>query len=71
MSDDDDMNPDMTPEEEEEEAANDYRERLKRLGELRPPSDPGEIRARNREKDELQRRLKEYDERKLKRDSEG
>jgi hypothetical protein len=66
---DDDMNPDMTPEEEDAAAA-DYRDRLKRLGELPPPSDPGEIRGRKREKEELERRLREYEERKLKRSSE-
>ena len=49
---DDDMNPDMTPEEEDAAAA-DYRDRLKRLGELPPPSDPGEIRGRKREKKNL------------------
>jgi hypothetical protein len=65
---DDDMNPEMTPEE-EEAAADDYRERLKRLGELPPATDPGEIRSRKREKEELDRRLREHDERKRKREA--
>jgi hypothetical protein len=65
MSNDDDMNPDMTPEE-EDAAADNYRERLKRLGQLPPPTDPGEIRARDREREELERRLREHDERKEK-----
>lgn len=67
---DDDMNPEVTPEE-EEAAADDYRERLKRLGELPPATDPGEIRSRNREKEELERRLREHDERKRKREAEA
>jgi hypothetical protein len=49
MSGNDDMNPDMTPEE-EDAAAEGNRERLKKLEELPPPTDPGGIRARNREK---------------------
>ena len=60
---DDAMNPDMTPEE-EDDAADHRRERLERLGKLPPPTDPGDIRARNREKEELEQRLREYDERK-------
>ena len=51
MSDDDDMSPDMNPEE-EDAAEDDYRERLKRLGDcLRPPiqveSGPGTARKRS------------------------
>jgi len=67
---DDVMNPNMTPE--EEAAAADYhRERLKLLGELPPATDPGDIRARNREKEELERRLREYEERRRARESGG
>ena len=57
---DDEMDPDLTPEQ-EDVAADDYRKRLKSLSELPPPTDPGEIRARNRDKEELERRLKEYE----------
>ena len=67
---DDAMNPDMTPEE-EDDAADHRRERLERLGKLPPPTDPGDIRARNREKEELEQRLREYDERKRARESGG
>lgn len=67
---DDDMNPDMTPEE-DDAAADGYRERLKKLDELPPPSDPGEIRARNRDREELERRLREYEQRRKERDSEN
>ena len=70
MSDDIDMTPGMTPEE-EDEAAENHRERLKTLGDLPPATDPGEIRARQREKEELERRLKEYEERKRARETGG
>ena len=70
MSDDIDMTPGMTPEE-EDEAAENHRKRLKTLGDLPPATDPGEIRARQREKEELERRLKEYKERKRARESGG
>jgi hypothetical protein len=66
----DDMKPEMTPGE-EDAAADAYRERLKRLGELKPPTDPGEIRERNREKEELERRIREHNERRLKRESDA
>jgi hypothetical protein len=62
MGDDGSTNPGMTPEE-EDAAADNYRERLKKLGKLPAPSDPGEVRARNRERDEVERRLREHEER--------
>jgi hypothetical protein len=58
MADDVNMDPDMTPEE-QDEAIDSHRERLRRLRELAPPTDPGEIRAREREIDETKRRLRE------------
>ncbi len=66
---DDDMNPDLTPDE-EDAAADSHRMRLKTLGDLPPATDVGEIRARGREIEELEQRLREYEERKLKRNSE-
>lgn len=69
-NDDDDMNSDRTPE--EEDVVEDYyREQLKNLDELPPPTDPGEIRARKWVRKELKRRIKECEERKSQRDSEG
>ena len=67
---DDDMNPDMTPKE-EDATEEDYRERMKRLNDLPPPSDPGDIRARNREKEEIERRLRELGDKKRKREKEA
>ena len=57
---DDAMNPDMTPEE-EDNAADHYREQLKQLAELPPPTDPGDVRKRRSQKEELERSLREYD----------
>ena len=66
----DDMNPDVTPEE-DNDAEVSYRERIEVLRKLESPSDPGEIRERDTEKAELELRIKEIKERRLKRISEG
>ncbi len=57
-----DMNPDVSPEE-QDEAEESLRERLEILKNLEPASDPGEIRARVSETAEIERRIRESEER--------